>query len=67
MAKTPDLYWKASVTEKGKPVRFEFITKGQATIRGLIGEVLQQGEGAAYVKISEQTYQPYKDWKRANR
>ncbi len=67
MANTPDLYWKAKIEEKGKPVRFEYITKNEARTRGLIGQVLLHGEESAYVKISEQTYQTYRDWKRANR
>ena len=67
MARSPDLYWKVRVEQSGQPVRFEFITKEQAKTRGLIGQLLLAGEEAAYVRISAQTYQTYKDWKRANR
>jgi hypothetical protein len=68
MATTPELLWKVKIEEKGKPSRFEYITKGQATARGLIGQVLLSGEANAYVRHgSFNDVETLSAWKRRNR
>ena len=71
MSQTPELYWKVKIEEANKPVRFDFVTKQQATSRGLIGQVLLAGQDNAYVKenpVTEpRTFTPYAQWKRKRR
>ncbi len=67
MSDKPELYYKVRLEAPGKPLRFEFITRQEASTRGLIAQVLAVGEQNAYVKIGPANFQPYRDWLRSRR
>ena len=62
----PDIHYKVRIEEEGKPMRFAFITRQQASTRGLLAKVLK-GEAAEYVKTGPAQYKLLRDWKRDHR
>ncbi len=62
----PEIHYKVRVEAAGQPTRFEFITRQQASTRGLLVKVLK-GEAAEYVKTGPAQYKLLRDWKRDHR